>query len=396
MSDDNGDVTAKSSFGWLFPTVTAFGLLVFLAMSFAFYHRRLMLRKRKEAEYNRFFRLLRPDLEVTDKKITRARSILTNTHNPDLDFTASCAYYNEAFVRDDADNEDDYDEGDDFEDNERLQEKTYTEVAVRQNGVMVDNQNEDCDLYLRSVQARRQVLLADVHSEEMYRESDLEVFKTINSIRKDMNHDVIEEERKDGIKELSEEHTLKNRNLLQIDGRVSRMQSEDSMTISESSNRQIVANKPPVLKPITNMAIKDEIVMNKTITKSTKSKKKKLGILTRKKTGNSVPLSNGSSYASTFYSEPRRCSEPALFLYDEEAADPKDSKFYKNQNKILFNPYYTEVSMPVNKSQKQRKSSTAEDAQEVDFLQKPNLNRERSMPVADKIHKKHVPASTWM
>jgi hypothetical protein len=73
MSDDNGDVTAKSSFGWLFPAVTAFGLLLFLAMSFAFYHRRLMLRKRKEAEYNRFFRLLRPDLEVTDKKITRAR-----------------------------------------------------------------------------------------------------------------------------------------------------------------------------------------------------------------------------------------------------------------------------------------------------------------------------------
>ena len=75
MSDDTGDVTRKSSYGWLFSTITAFGLLLFLSVSFAFYHRRLMLKRRKEAEYNRFFRFLRPDLEITDKKITRARCV---------------------------------------------------------------------------------------------------------------------------------------------------------------------------------------------------------------------------------------------------------------------------------------------------------------------------------
>lgn len=75
IGDANGsgdDVTFSGSFGWLFSTVTAFVLLVFLLVSFVCYHRRLATRKAREDEYAEFVRTYRPDLDSKGLKKPRA------------------------------------------------------------------------------------------------------------------------------------------------------------------------------------------------------------------------------------------------------------------------------------------------------------------------------------
>ncbi|XP_045179639.2 uncharacterized protein LOC123539189 isoform X2 [Mercenaria mercenaria] len=392
MAGNIDDVTGKPSYGWIFSLVTAFGLLLFLAMSFTFYHRRLMVRRKKEEEYNRFFRFLRPDLDEFEKKITRARSILTNTHNVDsFSINNEVEYYNEAF-------EDGRDSVADSEDSEGGTNLPYAKLAELQSEEAIKNEMEDHDVYMRSVKARKQVLFADVHSETTFGDSDHDVRNVVDNenategIRNDECDEQLEGEvdnnERDGYKDTNTTSREIRKN------NSSQMQDRDYETVRQS-NYKIVAQKPPILKPVIEINTTDELLKKNTILKPIKPKKKKRSLLSHAYKKSATSLDIGNRDISVFYSEPRRSSEPGLFLYNEEAADPQDAKLYDNQNKVLFNPYYTDIGMPMNKTQK-RRSCTAEDENEIDVFKESHLKRERTLPVLDEIYDKHVPASTWM
>ncbi|KAL4217301.1 hypothetical protein ACF0H5_023752 [Mactra antiquata] len=99
VTNDEIDDIFDKSYGWLYPTVTAFGLIVFLAVSFTCYHRRLATRKAREDEYAEFLRVYRPDLTL--KGLSKPRATLIAFSSSTLDnprsMKTSCNYINEGF-----------------------------------------------------------------------------------------------------------------------------------------------------------------------------------------------------------------------------------------------------------------------------------------------------------
>jgi hypothetical protein len=123
-----------------------------------------------------------------------------------------------------------------------------------------------------------------------------------------------------------------------------------------------------------------------------KRKKNKRGLLSDIFKKSASSLDEESIHTSLFYSELRRCSEPSLFLYNDEAADPAKAKYFDNQNHISLNPYYTDVSMPMNKT-KTRRHHTSQDENKIDVLKSYHENSETSLASDAETQ---VPASTWM
>ncbi|XP_045179698.2 uncharacterized protein LOC123539224 [Mercenaria mercenaria] len=365
VTGNTDDVTDKPSYGWIFSTVTAFGLLLFLAISFALYHRRLMIRRRKEKEYNSFFRFLRPDLQKSDTKRTRARSILTNTHNVgSSSVNTKAEYYNEAF-------EDEEELINYTEDTGNETKISYAEWVEKREDVAVEKQMEDRDIYLRSVQARRKVFLADVQSEKMFRDSgELNVADVMPD--KSIFKDYIADERGERFAERNVKAKAGHGNTKTSTPEsekkfISQMQFEDNEDFDQP-RRQIIAHKLPLVRPLIDITSPTEGKLKKeTALEPIKTTKKKRNLLSHAYKKHAISLDVDNRDTPVFYSKQRRNSEPELFLYNKQTADPQDARLYDNQNKILFNPYHTDIEMPVHKNQK-RLSCTAEDEQEVDVF----------------------------
>lgn len=355
------------------------------------------------------------------------RSVLTNTHNVERLHRSTNleGYYNEAF-------EEVHESETDVE-----TEIPYGESNEKRNTLMPDKlDDESYDTYLRSVQARKEVFLADVHADRTQNEtSDADCVDNDPVTDKDEKDDVEQpiSSSSTGMENVLEEFVTSDDNIKELKA----FEACKSDDIFRKSQQDIVAHKPPILKPLTRTynsiqrskphlletvadahGSTEEIMINKPFTsqiKPTIERNKSIDIVLKKKTlkplnpkkkkrsllshmyqKNSASLDEAPRDSSVFYSEPRRQSEPRLFLYNEEAADPHDATLYTNQNKILFNPYYTEASLPVNKNQK-RRSFTGEDENEIDaYRHGYKLKRERSLPVLENIYNKHVSDSTWM
>ncbi|XP_060601277.1 uncharacterized protein LOC132754635 [Ruditapes philippinarum] len=363
MTGSTDDGTAKPSFGWLFSTITALGLLLFLAVSFAFYHRRLMLRRKKEAEYNRFFRFLRPDLDMFDKKITRARSILTNTHSVDSSFmTADSENYNEGLGEEDDAESFIIDSGNDNKNKPKI---SYADWAEKRQDDTLEK--KDHDIYCQSIVARKQVLLADVHADVIFKQSDKERVDTIENIKTAKRKDTVDFDHH------TVPQTYRNNNPIRQNQQniVSHGHSMVKHCADINNDPTMVLKKKPFFKPL-------------------ELKKNKRGLLSDTFKKSATSLDEESIHTSLFYSELRRCSEPSLFLYNDEAADPEKS--CDSQNHISLNPYYTDVSMPMTKT-KTRRHYTSRDENKIDVLKSDHVNSEMPLPLDEKIQ---VPASTWM
>ena len=204
---------------------------------------------------------------------------------------------------------------------------------------------------MQSVLARKQVLLADMHPDVIFKKSN-------------------------------KEET----------GEIERMEAANSENTVDCQNT--VSQRETVMKHDADVnSDSSAMLKRKSLFKPVKRKKKKLGLQSFICKKSATSLDEESIDTSLFYNEPRRCSEPSLFLYNEDVGDPGNFKsYYNKRNQISLNPYYTDVSLPISKVKRGLKS-TDEDENDSDFYQSYPFNHDLSVPPDEEVQ---VPASTWM